>query len=193
MSMRWRILLLVLAVLAALAYGVATRERPDNSIKGAADITSNAPRFGTLEQLVHASDEIVLAEVTAVTPGRTISDPSNASARIKTQLVELHVVQTLQGAPATPLVLEQEATLADGTPVRVDGVAPVTEGQRGVFFLVRSSALDVPYRALVGPQGRYIVQGDKLAAAIDDDFTRAIVDAGGPALIRAVAAVRQGP
>lgn len=192
MSTRWRVLSLVLIVLAALAYGVATYDRPDND-RAATNITSNAPRFTSLEKLVDASDEIVLAEVTAVTPGRTISDPSNANARIKTQLVELHVVQTLKGVPSEPLVLEQEATLADGTPVRVDGVAPVTGGQRGVFFLVRSASLDVPYRALVGPQGRYIVQGDKLQAAVDDDFTEAIVDAGGPALIRAVVAVRQSP
>lgn len=192
MSMRWRILLLVLAVVAALAYGVATYDKP-NQGRTAENITSNAPRFTSLEQLVDASDEIVLAEVTAVTPGRTISDPSNARARIRTQLVELHVVQALKGLPAEPLVLEQEATLADGTPVRVDGVAPVTKGQRGVFFLVRSPALDVPYRALVGPQGRYLVRGDKLEAAVEDDLTEAIVDAGGPALIRAVVAVRQGP
>lgn len=183
---RGRSLLVFLAVVAvAVAGGMLTSDQPDREPRPVA-ITSTAPRFTTLDDLVAASDEIVLAEATGTGAGRAITDPANAGSAVKTRFVELNIVEALKGPPADDIVLEEEAALADGTPVVVDGVTPLQVGQRGVFFLVRSSSTETPYRALVGPQGRYLVDGDELTAASDDELSKSIVESGGPALVRAI-------
>jgi hypothetical protein len=146
-------------------------------------IASNAPRFTALDGLVAASDAIVLAEATAATDGRTITDPATPDAGVRTRLVELRVVETLAGTPARPLVIEEEAALLDGTPIVVDGVQPMQVGDRGVFFLVAGGTEAAPHYALVGPQGRYLVEGDALVPAVDDPLASTLAAGGGPALV----------
>jgi hypothetical protein len=149
-------------------------------------IASNAPRFTDLDGLVAASGVIVLAEVTGTSDGRTITDPKTPAAGVRTRLVELRVVDSLSGKPPRRVVVEEEAALLDGTPIVVDGVAPVRVGDRGVFFLVAGGSEASPHYALVGPQGRYLVEDDALAAAIDDPLAIALARDGGPALVDAV-------
>jgi hypothetical protein len=151
------------------------------------EVASTAPHFGTLDELVAASDTIVLAEVVATADGRTVTAAGDTGSGFRTQLTELGVVLTLVGDPAS-LVVEEEAALLDGTPMRVDGVAPAEEGQRGVFFLVQGGSDADRVHAVVGPQGRVLV-GDRglEAAVVGDPLGDAIVDLGGPALIRRIA------
>ena len=152
------------------------------------EVSSDAPRFDTVEEMVAASDAVVLAEVVSEADGRTITDPADPDEGVRTRLLELEVVEVLSGAVPRPLVLEEEATLLDGTPVEVDGVAPAAPGDRGVFFLVAGGSETDPHHALVGPQGRFLVDGDDLVASTSSPLGDTWVAAGGPALADAVRA-----
>jgi hypothetical protein len=181
---------IAVAVVAGLA--VLASSRPADDAPGPVDVASSAPRFTTLHELVTASDTIVLAEVVATADGRTVTAAGDTDAGIRTQLTELSVVQTLVGDPVSSLVVEEEAALLDGTPLRVDGVAPVDAGQRGVFFLVGGDSDTGPVHAVVGPQGRFLVGDAGLeAAVVGDPLGDAIVELGGPALIRRIAALSE--
>ena len=186
---------LVVVAVTLVAAGVLTawQVRPTTDRPGAAaspptEVTSDAPRFATLEDMAAASDAVVLAEVVAEADGRTITDPADPERGVRTRLLELEVVEVLVGAVPRPLVLEEEAMLLDGTPVRVDGVAPAGPGDRGVFFLVAGGSDANPHHALVGPQGRFLVDGDDLVPATSSPLGAIWVAAGGPALADAIRA-----
>lgn len=117
------------------------------------EITSSAPTFPDSPAMAAAADLVVVATVGTVSDGRTITDPTDPEVGIRTQLATLVVDEVLQGEPTSPLVLEQEVSLLDGTPVVVDGRAPVEPGDTGTWYLVAGEGDAVPYHALVGPQG----------------------------------------
>jgi hypothetical protein len=158
------------------------------------DVASDSALFDSVDDLVAASDAVVLAEVVEAADGRAITDPSDPTTGIRTRLAELRVVQVLAGSAPDALVLEEAATLLDGTPIAVDGETPVVAGDRGVFFLVAGGADEAPHWALVGAQGRYLVRGEHLEAAAGDGLSGELAASGGPALVDAVeaAAARLG-
>lgn len=187
----------LIAVPVALAIGIAGVQTMADGDTGAGppvsaapvDIASTAPRAVTLAELVTASDVVVLAEVIGDAPGRTITDPAQPTVGVQTRLVTLRVVEVVVGhatlASAQDVIMEQESTLLDGTPVRIDGIAPLEVGSRGIFFLVGPD----PYFSLVGPQGSYLVDGNDLVASSDDPLAQRLAADGGPALVDAVQAV----
>jgi hypothetical protein len=156
-------------------------------------VTSTAPRFDRLEELVAASDVIVMAEAVGARDGRLITDPERPDAGVRTRLVELRPVRTLMGDPGASIVLEEPATLLDGSPVELDGVQAVEIGARGIFFLVGGGSEAAPHHVLVGPQGRFLVEGDHLVPAVDDPLTTRLAAQGGPALATAVAVLAAPP
>lgn len=116
------------------------------------EISADGPRFAMLGELARASDLAVHAEVVAVDDGRAITDPARLDAGIRTQLAQLDVAAALAGAVPDALVVEQEAALLDGTPITVNGVPPLVEGDAGLLFLVHGTTDEFPYTALVNEQ-----------------------------------------
>jgi hypothetical protein len=156
-------------------------------------VTSTAPRFDRLEELVAASDVIVMAEAVSARAGRLITDTDRPDAGVRTRLVELRPVRTLVGNPGASIVLEEPAALLDGSPLELDGVRPVEIGGRGIFFLVAGGSEAAPHHTLVGPQGRFLVDGDRLVPAVDDPLTARLAAQGGAALVAAVTALAEPP
>jgi hypothetical protein len=71
--------------------------------------------------------------------------------------VEKVLVGASQPEDANAVVLvEEEYALADGTPVRVDGMRRGHVGDHGVWFLSASGDPEFPAYALVNAQGRYL-------------------------------------
>lgn len=112
---------------AALTRLRATREGRADAGRSVVELNSSGPTFPTLDELVDASDLVVI---------------------VRSQLVELSVGAVLAGdASGDSMVLEEEA--ANGQPVIVDGLRPTRLGDEGVFFLVRGDDRSVPYYARV--------------------------------------------
>jgi hypothetical protein len=132
---------------------------------------------------------VVLAEVVSLGKGRVITAERQTDAGVRTRLVELRTVKTIVGAQSPRVLLEEEAALLDCTPVVVDGVQPARVGDRGVFFLVAGRTDAAPYHALVGPQGRFLVHGERLVPAVADRLTTRLAAGGGPRLVAAIAGV----
>ena len=135
-------------------------------------VAADEPTFSSLDGLLRASDAVVAGVVERVEAGRAISDPSDAGAGIRTQLASVRVDEVLAGDVASEIVIEQEASLLDGTPIEVNGVAPLEAGQAGVYFLIAGDGEEFPYFALVNRQGRYEVVDDRLVAGSDDALSR---------------------
>lgn len=150
-------------------------------------ISSSAPVFATLDELVAASDSVVVASVTDIGDGRTITAPGDPESGIRTRLVTLDVSDILAGEAPDPLVVEEAVALTDGTPVVVDGVQPLAEGDVAVWFLVSGHGEAMPYYAVVNRQGRYRVNGDTLVAASEDDpLSRRVAALGLAALVERI-------
>jgi hypothetical protein len=117
-------------------------------------LNSDAPRYTTLDELVAASDLVVEATVAHVAAGRTVTAADDPGAGIRTRLYELTVTRILHGDAARLLVVEEPAELLDDTPVIVDGMEPLREGERAVWYLVAGEGSSQPYYAVVNAQGR---------------------------------------
>jgi hypothetical protein len=147
------------------------------------DLAASGPRYTTVEELAGASDLIVLGRIERVDAGRVFTDRADTEAGIRTQLAELAVEQVLKGPPARSVVLEEEAALLDGTPITVDGTTPSAAGQRGVYFLIADPA-GTAYYALIGPQGRYLIEGDSLVTSAHDELSTSLAAQGLSGLLR---------
>lgn len=149
-------------------------------------VQAAGPTFTTLRDLVAASDLVVVAEVTGLADGRTLTDPADPDAGIRTRLVTVEVSRVLEGDAPPVLVIEEEAALLDGTPIVVNDVPPSRRGDRGVYFLVAGNRADAPYHALVNEQGRYLVEGASLRPASDDPLSLSLAQLGMEGLVRAI-------
>jgi hypothetical protein len=150
------------------------------------ELDSDSPTFTSLDELVDASDLVVVATVADISDGRTVTAPDDPDAGFRTRLVELDVSRALIGEPPTPLVVEEPAELLDGTPVIVDGMTPLDEGDEAAWFLVAGVDESQPYHAVVNAQGRVIAG----AAATDDPLSQELAALGLDGVIDAVLATR---
>jgi hypothetical protein len=157
---------------------VVVAARSDGGDRSAIDIESSAADHSTLDDLVAASDLVVVATVADVTAGRQISAPAEPDAAIVTRMMVLDVSDVLAGAASGDVLVEEPAALADGTPVVVDGVEPLDVGDEAMWFLVGGDAETMPYFAVVNRQGRYTVAGDALQPAADDPLSRSLAGLG---------------
>jgi len=146
-------------------------------------VSSDAPRFSQLDELVAAADLVVTGEVAAVARGRTFGEPGGTA--IVSRVVTLQVDSVLAGTPpegGADVLVEEEGWLADGRAVAVDGAAPTQEGDRGIWFLVDVGDPELPLYTVVNAEGRYLVggdDGDGLVGAAGDDPLIARVEAMG--------------
>jgi hypothetical protein len=171
---RWRLLGPALAVVVAIAAGIALSRPGDGSpttttTPSPAAVSSDAPRVATLEELAASADLVVRGEVVATGRGRVFGEPGGAA--VESRLVTLAVSEVLAGtAPVGPsLLVEEEGWLEDGTPLVVDGAAASAEGDVGIWFLDTVGTVDAPVYVVVSAQGRYLVDGDDLTGAGLDD------------------------
>lgn len=155
------LLLIAVASLSALWW-----LRGDTENETPVSIEAVGPRFRSITELVDASDLVVHGTVTEIDDGRTITDSADPAAGITTQLAQVDVDMVLVGQHDGPLIVEQEAALLDGTPVVVNGVAPLNVGDVGYLFLIRGESDEFPYTALVNEQG-WVPVVDGTLAPID--------------------------
>ena len=174
--------LLPLVPVIAGAVAIAMAVRSDDDEPAAIELTSSAADFTTADGLVAGSDLVVAATVVDVADGRQISAPGDPSAAIRTRLLVLDVSDVLAGSVSGDVIVEEPATVGDGTPVVVDGMQPIDVGDEAVWFLVAGDAETMPYYAVVNRQGRYVVTGDKLRAASDDALSTELAELGMPGL-----------
>lgn len=185
----------VLVVTAGVVFALSYR--PGASVEPAAarrpvEVTSDARhRFATVEELVAASDLVVEGHVVATEVGRPFGDAdadTGAVSAIRSQITTVGVDAILRGASSeTTLVVEEEAELADGTPVRVDGMRAGAVGDRGVWFLVASRDPDFPGYVVVNAQGGYLRgTGDSLRGGDPTDPLVHAIEAEGFTALAAV-------
>ena len=179
-----------LPVIAAVAVALTSIRGDDDPAP--VELSSDGPAFESLDELVAASDAVVVATVAGVSPGRVLTAPGESDSGIQTRLVELTVERTLAGQPPTPLVVEEPAELLDGTPVVVDGMALLDGGDRAVWFLVAGGTDELPYHAAINAQGRYEVVGDTLLPAGEDPLSQQLAALGAESLVAAVAEASGG-
>jgi hypothetical protein len=155
----------VVALAAAGVVGRGDPSTPDpEPATGAAEesrepvaVTSDAPRYADLAELVAASDLVVRGEVEATERGRAFGGPGGAA--IVSRLVRLRVDEVLAGpAPvdAVDVLVEEEGWLDDGRPLAVDGAAPTEVGDRGIWFLLDVGDPELPVYTVVNAEGRYL-------------------------------------
>ena len=153
--------ILVAAVVAVVGLAAGGGEDRDS-----VELRSDAPSYSAVDELVAASDLVVVATVADVADGRTVTAPDDPAAGCRTRLLELAVSRRLVGDPPTPLVVEEPAELLDGTPVIVDGMVPLGEGEQAVWFLVAGDDESLPYYAVVNAQGRVVGDVDHTVEAV---------------------------
>jgi hypothetical protein len=145
---RWLPILPVAAGIVLFAV-LATRDDQVDTI----EIHSDAPVYQSLGALVAASDLIVVGEATSEAPGRAISAPADPDAAFATHLIAIQIDEIVRGQANGELTVEEIQSLADGTPVRVDGQPSTQTGERLLLFLVHGD----DYFAIVNGQGRYVL------------------------------------
>lgn len=185
---RRRPLTLALVVLPVAVAIIAVWATSRDAAPDPVDVTSSAPVFDSLDELVAASDLVVVATFGPAGEGRAIGDPADPRAGVLTTLSRIDVEEVLAGQASGPVVVETPTRLLDGTPVTVDGVAPPSTGERAVLFLVSGRDDTFPYTAVVGPQGRLVLSGGAVTVLASDPLSRRLGELDLVALRQAVRA-----
>ena len=166
MSIPWRVVGPVAAVLLAGAAALVVSQNDpapeDSGSQPPVAVSSDAPRYETLDELAGAADLVVRAHVTRTEHGRLFGDPTSANA-VESRLVTLAVDQTLRGDdPGAGLLLEEEGWSADGAPLIVDGASPTERGDEAIWFLTEVEGPEGRTFITVSSVGRYLVEGGDL-------------------------------
>lgn len=178
--------------------GLTDREGP-TAEPAPVRVASDAPRYAELEELVAASDLVVRATVTATARGRVFGEPGaetgGGGGAIESRLTTVEVADVLAGDRAGgALVVEEEGWLLDGSPLIVDGLGPVAEGDEVIWFLVEAPGGEGAAHITVNAQGRFVVVGDELVGAALDDPLVARLAALAPADLEAsIRAIGEAP
>jgi hypothetical protein len=130
-------------------------------------VSDTRHRFGSLAELVRASDLVVSGRIVAAEAGRVFGGEvaGSSPAAIRSHVLTVQVDSILAGAHAEgpddadagdAVLVEEEAELTDGTPIAVDGMRAGRVGDDGIWFLVASRDPEFPGYAVVNSQGRYL-------------------------------------
>jgi hypothetical protein len=130
--------------------------------------------FATLDELVAASDAIVVATVVAVDEGRLVGEPEEGA--VISRVASLRVDTALIGDVADIVVIEEEGWLPDGTPLIVNDVTPTAVGDEGVWFLDSIDDSELPGYLVINSQGRYLLDpADPTGPLVGGDRNDALV------------------
>ena len=124
-------LLPLVPLLAGIVAVVVASLRSGDDDPAAIELTSSAADFSTADDLVAASDLVVVATVADIADGRQITAPADPDAAVVTRLLVLDVSDVLAGSADGDVIVEEPAALGDGTPVVVDGIAAARRRRRG--------------------------------------------------------------
>jgi hypothetical protein len=119
--------------------------------------------FATLDEMVAASDVVVIGTVAATERGRLVGDPTNGGviSRVVTVSVDELIIdrgESSDGGGADAVRIEEEGWLVDGRPVVVNGMAPTAVGERAVWFLDRLDGEPVSTYLVINSQGRFVAE-----------------------------------
>jgi hypothetical protein len=182
---------IVAAVAIAVAVGAYFLMRDDDAGRRqplAVEATSIYD-FAALDELVAASDAIVVATVVAVDEGRLVGEPEEGA--VISRVASLRVDTALIGDVADIVVIEEEGWLPDGTPLIVNGVAPTAVGDEGVWFLDAIDDAELRGYLVINSQGRYLLDptdptGTLLGGDRDDSLVQTLEQLTLPELIAAI-------
>ncbi len=165
---RWRAFLVPGAlVVAVLAFALVSLDSGDDDDVEPVLIEAAGPTFATIGEMAAAADLVVEATVIADDDGRTLTDPANPDAGLRTRLYQLAVDDVLVGETGDAVLVEQEHQLLDGTPIIVNGLTPHSIGDSGLWFLVVGDSEEFPFTAVINEQGRVLVDTD---GTVDTDL-----------------------
>lgn len=146
------------------------------------------PFFASVEELVLASDIVVVGTVTSVS--------CEDAGGIRDRRAVIDIEDTLYGQEVAQLEIVSAGD-EHGGPIPIDGVLPPIAGESAVWFL-RSSPTVTGTVEPVGPQGRYRIEDQELAPVTQDTDNRRvhqvaeqIAGLGRDGLAREVTAVSQ--
>ncbi len=138
------------------------------------NITASGPVFTRLDDLVAASDLVVIGTIASTATGRIITNPTDPTVGIRTTLYTLSVETVLTGQTTNTLIIEHETALLDGTPITINGTAPPSRGERGLYFLVAGSDTEFANYAIISAQGRYRINGNVLSSTGTDSLSQTL-------------------
>lgn len=129
-------------------------------------------QFASLQEMLEASDTVVLGTVEATNRGRLVGDPADGG--VISRVVTVRVEQTLAsgGIVADVVLVEEEGWLPDGTPIEVNGVPASKVGDRGLWFLDQVATDDVSTMVVINSQGRFL---DTATGTVGGDQSDALV------------------
>lgn len=130
-------------------------------------------QFASLQEMLEASDAVVVGVVEATSRGRLVGDPADGG--VISRVVTIRVDQALSSAVgqlAEVVVVEEEGWLPDGTPIEVNGVPASRVGDRGLWFLDQVATEEVSTMVVINSQGRFL---DTAAGTVGGDQRDALV------------------
>jgi hypothetical protein len=149
----WSTWVFVAIVVVAVAVIIASRDHDPEPAPLDVEATS-IYQFSSLDEMVAASDAIVVGRVTATERGRLVGDPANGG--VISRLVTVTVDEVLAGVAGATIVVEEEGWLTDDTPITVNGVAASKVGDEGVWFLDMNDDAELPSFLVINSQGRFL-------------------------------------
>jgi hypothetical protein len=153
----WSTWVFVAIVAVAVGFVIATRD--DDRAPAPVDVEATSIyQFSSLDEMVAASDAIVVGRVSATERGRLVGDPANGG--VISRLVTVTVDEVLAGTIGSTIIVEEEGWLTDNTPITVNGVAPSNVGDEGLWFLDLNDDAELPSFLVINSQGRFLFADD---------------------------------
>jgi hypothetical protein len=154
-----------------VAAALLARESEPAIVRAPIDVQAQSVfAFATIGEMTLASDLVVVGSVATISDGRLVGSPDGAA--VRSQFTTVAVEQVLAGVAPAAVVIEEEAALADGTPITINGVAPSEVGDRAVWFLDQLEGEESPVYLVINSQGRVIDEGGR---AVGGDQRDALV------------------
>jgi hypothetical protein len=154
----WSVWVFVASAIVAVGMVIATRDHDSEPATVNVEATS-IYQFASLDEMVAASDAIVVGRVTATERGRLVGDPENGG--VISRLVTVAVDDVLAGVvDAGSILVEEEGWLTDDTPITVNGVAASEVGDEGLWFLDFNDDAELASFLVINSQGRFLFAAD---------------------------------
>lgn len=154
----WLPAVAVVVAAGVVATVMVVRDDGDGAPEALAVDAESVYQFGTLAEMVDASDAVIVGTVTAVERGRLVGDPEAGG--VVSRSVTIAVDDVLAGDAGSTALMEEEGWLPDGTPLVVNGVAPSEAGDHGVYFLDAVDDAERPFFVVINSQGRFVAAAD---------------------------------